>query len=57
MEKYPKKVVVTNGMGGKRVVSMQIGEQLPRISWFYRNLSVKRFYKTIENWILIQNPL
>ncbi len=28
---HPKKVVITNTMGGKRVVSMQIGEQLPRI--------------------------
>jgi hydrogenase expression/formation protein HypE len=28
---HPKKVVITNTMGGKRVVSMQVGEQLPRI--------------------------
>lgn len=28
---HPQKVVITNAMGGKRVVSMQIGEQLPRI--------------------------
>ncbi len=28
---HPKKVVITNTMGGKRVVNMQIGEQLPRI--------------------------
>ena len=28
---HPQKVVITNTMGGKRVVSMQIGEQLPRI--------------------------
>jgi len=28
---HPKKVVISNAMGGKRVVSMQIGEQLPRI--------------------------
>lgn len=28
---HPKKVVINNAMGGKRVVSMQIGEQLPRI--------------------------
>lgn len=27
----PGKVITTNAMGGKRVVSMQIGEQLPRI--------------------------
>lgn len=27
----PKKVLITNTMGGKRVVSMQVGEQLPRI--------------------------
>jgi len=31
VENYPKKVVITNTMGGKRVVSMQVGEQLPRI--------------------------
>jgi len=31
VEQHPKKVVITNTMGGKRVVSMQIGEQLPRI--------------------------
>tara|TARA_R110001583_G_scaffold127116_5_gene278731 strand:- start:582 stop:1601 length:1020 start_codon:yes stop_codon:yes gene_type:complete len=30
-ENYSKKVVITNTMGGKRVVSMQVGEQLPRI--------------------------
>ncbi len=28
---HPSKVVITNTMGGKRVVSMQVGEQLPRI--------------------------
>jgi len=28
---HPKKVVISNTMGGKRVVSMQVGEQLPRI--------------------------
>ncbi len=28
---HPNKVVITNTMGGKRVVSMQVGEQLPRI--------------------------
>lgn len=28
---YPKKVIVRSGIGGKRVVSMLIGEQLPRI--------------------------
>lgn len=28
---HPQKVVITNTMGGKRVVSMQVGEQLPRI--------------------------
>ena len=28
---YPKKVIVKSGIGGKRVVSMLIGEQLPRI--------------------------
>jgi hydrogenase expression/formation protein HypE len=28
---YPKKVIVKSGIGGKRVVSMMIGEQLPRI--------------------------
>ncbi len=31
VENYSKKVVITNTMGGKRVVSMQVGEQLPRI--------------------------
>ncbi len=31
VEDHPKKVVITNTMGGKRVVSMQVGEQLPRI--------------------------
>ena len=31
VEEHPSKVVITNTMGGKRVVSMQIGEQLPRI--------------------------
>ncbi len=31
VENYPKKVVITNTMGGKRIVSMQVGEQLPRI--------------------------
>jgi len=30
-EAHPNKVVITNTMGGKRVVSMQVGEQLPRI--------------------------
>ena len=28
---HPSKVVITNTMGGKRVVNMQVGEQLPRI--------------------------
>jgi hydrogenase expression/formation protein HypE len=28
---YPKKVIVRSGIGGRRVVSMLIGEQLPRI--------------------------
>ncbi len=28
---HPSKVVITNTMGGRRVVSMQVGEQLPRI--------------------------
>ena len=28
---YPKKVIVKSGIGGRRVVSMLIGEQLPRI--------------------------
>jgi len=28
---HPGKVVITNAMGGKRVISMLIGEQLPRI--------------------------
>ncbi len=31
VEEHLKKVVITNTMGGKRVVSMQVGEQLPRI--------------------------
>jgi len=31
VDEHPKKVVISNAMGGKRVVSMQIGEQLPRI--------------------------
>ena len=31
VEEHPQKVVITNTMGGKRVVSMQVGEQLPRI--------------------------
>lgn len=31
VEDHPQKVVITNAMGGKRVISMQIGEQLPRI--------------------------
>ena len=31
VENHPNKVVITNTMGGKRVVSMQVGEQLPRI--------------------------
>jgi hydrogenase expression/formation protein HypE len=31
VDTYPGKVITTNAMGGKRVVSMQIGEQLPRI--------------------------
>ncbi len=31
VDNYPNKVVITNTMGGKRVVSMQVGEQLPRI--------------------------
>lgn len=30
-ENYPKKVIVKSGLGGKRVVPMMIGEQLPRI--------------------------
>ena len=30
-ETYPGKVIVRSGLGGKRVVSMPIGEQLPRI--------------------------
>lgn len=30
-EEHPKKVVLTSGIGGKRVVSMLTGEQLPRI--------------------------
>ncbi|MEL7162535.1 MAG: hydrogenase expression/formation protein HypE [Bacteroidota bacterium] len=30
-DKHPKQVVMTSGIGGKRVVSMLIGEQLPRI--------------------------
>lgn len=28
---YPKKVIIKSGIGGRRVVSMLIGEQLPRI--------------------------
>lgn len=28
---YPKKVIVKSGIGGRRVVSMLVGEQLPRI--------------------------
>jgi hydrogenase expression/formation protein HypE len=28
---YPKKVIMKSGIGGKRVVPMLIGEQLPRI--------------------------
>jgi len=31
VEDHPKKVVISNTMGGKRVVSMLVGEQLPRI--------------------------
>lgn len=31
VESHPKSVVITNTMGGKRVVNMQVGEQLPRI--------------------------
>jgi len=31
VKEHAKKVVITNTMGGKRVVSMQVGEQLPRI--------------------------
>lgn len=31
VQDHPKKVLITNAMGGRRVVSMQIGEQLPRI--------------------------
>lgn len=31
VEDHPKKVVLTSAIGGKRVVSMQVGEQLPRI--------------------------
>jgi len=30
-QNYPKKVIVRSGIGGKRVVSMLVGEQLPRI--------------------------
>jgi hydrogenase maturation factor len=30
-EQYPGKVFITNPMGGKRVVAMPVGEQLPRI--------------------------
>ena len=30
-DSHPNKVVISNVMGGKRVVSMQVGEQLPRI--------------------------
>ncbi|NBC05953.1 MAG: hydrogenase expression/formation protein HypE [Bacteroidetes bacterium] len=30
-EEHPKKVVMTSGIGGKRVVNMLTGEQLPRI--------------------------
>jgi hydrogenase expression/formation protein HypE len=28
---HPKQVIVTSGIGGKRVVSMLAGEQLPRV--------------------------
>lgn len=31
IEDHPKKVVLKSAIGGKRVVSMQVGEQLPRI--------------------------
>ncbi|MEM1219042.1 MAG: hydrogenase expression/formation protein HypE [Bacteroidota bacterium] len=31
VEDHPKKVVMTSGMGGRRVVNMLVGEQLPRI--------------------------
>ncbi|MEL7120879.1 MAG: hydrogenase expression/formation protein HypE [Bacteroidota bacterium] len=31
VEKHPKQVVLTSGIGGKRVVNMLVGEQLPRI--------------------------
>lgn len=31
VEKHPKQVIATSGIGGKRVVSMLTGEQLPRI--------------------------
>ncbi len=31
VEEHPEKVLITNPMGGKRVVHMPIGEQLPRI--------------------------
>ncbi len=31
VESHPKKVVLKSAIGGKRVVSMQVGEQLPRI--------------------------
>ena len=31
VESHPKQVVLTSGIGGKRVVNMLVGEQLPRI--------------------------
>lgn len=31
VKEHPKQVVLTSGIGGKRVVSMLVGEQLPRI--------------------------
>jgi hydrogenase expression/formation protein HypE len=31
VETHPKQVVLTSGIGGKRVVNMLVGEQLPRI--------------------------
>ena len=30
-EAHPRQVVLTSGIGGKRVVNMLVGEQLPRI--------------------------
>jgi hydrogenase expression/formation protein HypE len=31
VETHPRQVVMTSGIGGKRVVNMLVGEQLPRI--------------------------